>query len=213
MGSFFALSSSVFTGHGSGSGLFAGCYAAGLFALGAGNALGYEGRSLWLHHTVPGPAAADWAGRIAATVTVGMVPVVLATALSCAFGSGWGYLPAALALGLVVLATMASLAAVLSVVFPYPMPDVDSSPFSTSLGGGMRSMISVAVLLGGTAVLTSPVLALAAAGRAGWAPGLPLAVVAAPVWAFLAAAAGSRAAGAVHDRRAPEVFAIVSPRS
>ncbi|MDQ1657617.1 MAG: type transport system permease protein [Cryptosporangiaceae bacterium] len=213
MGSFFALSSSVFTGHGSGSGLFAGCYAAGLFALGAGNALGYEGRSLWLHHTVPGPAAADWAGRIAAPVTVGMVPVVLATALSCAFGSGWGYLPAALALGLVVLATMASLAAVLSVVFPYPMPDVDSSPFSTSLGGGMRSMISVAVLLGGTAVLTSPVLALAAAGRAGWAPGLPLAVVAAPVWAFLAAAAGSRAAGAVHDRRAPEVFAIVSPRS
>jgi ABC-2 type transport system permease protein len=213
VGSFFALSSSVFGGHGGGSGLFAGSYAAGLFALAAGNALGYEGRSLWLHHTVPGPAAADWAGRIAATITVGMLPVTLASVLSCALGGGWGYLPAALTIGLVVLAAMSAVAAVLSVVFPYPMPDVDSSPFSTSLGGGMRSLVSVAVLLAGTAVLTLPVLALAVAGRAGWTPGLPLAAVAAPVWAFGLAAAGSRAAGALHDLRAPEVFAIVSPRS
>jgi hypothetical protein len=71
----------------------------------------------------------------------------------------------------------------------------------------------VLVLMIGALMLTSPVLALIVAGLAGWGPGLPLAVIVSLGYAPALAAGGAWAAGALHDRRAPEVLAVVAPRT
>jgi ABC-2 type transport system permease protein len=108
---------------------------------------------------------------------------------------------------------MSAAGAALGALFPYPMPDVDAHPFSTSLGGGVRATISVLVLVITSAVLCAPVTALGVAWLLGWGPGGPLAAIAGLGYAPALVAAGAWAAGALHDRRAPEILAVVSPRS
>jgi ABC-2 type transport system permease protein len=212
-GTFFGFSSSAFTGGASSVGPFTGCYTAAIFALGMGNALGYEGRSLWLHHVVPGPVWPDWAGRIVAAVSVGMIPATVASVAGAAISGGWALLPVAIALAVVVLAALCAVAAILGTVFPYPMANVDANPFSSSMGGGLRAMASMLVLMIGSLALISPVLALVIAGASGWTPGLALGVIAGLGYAPALVAGGAWAAGAIQDRRGPEILAVVAPRT
>jgi ABC-2 type transport system permease protein len=214
VGTFFGFSSSMFTGGPSHASAFTGCYAAAIFALGMGNALGYEGRALWLHHVVPGPSWPDWAGRIAATIGIGVVPALLASVAGAGISGGWDLLPPAIVTAVVVLAAMCAVASVLAVVFPYPMANVDANPFSSSLGGGLRAAVSALLLMVGALVLSLPIVALVISGTAGgWSPGLALATVAGLGYAPALAAAGAWAAGAIQDRRGPEILAVVAPRT
>jgi ABC-2 type transport system permease protein len=194
-----------------GGAVFGGCWIAAAYAVSMANTLGYEGRSLWLHHVVPGSSLPDWGGRILAAVTIGAVPAVAVSTVGAASSGEWALLPAALGLTAVILGAECGVSAILGVLLPYPMPDADSNPFSTSSGGGVRAFLGVLAGFVMATVLGLPVIVLTIAGLAGWTPGLALAGIVGLGYAPLLVAAAGWLAAKLHDQRAPEVLAIVAP--
>jgi ABC-2 type transport system permease protein len=211
-GSFLGLSPMLLGGDPSGA-VFGGCWIAAIYAISFGNPLGYEGRSLWLHHAVPGRSSSDWAGRIAAALVIGAIPAALVSTAAAALTDRWALLPAALGLSVVILAVECGTGAILGIALPYAMPDVDANPFNTGSGGGVRAILALVVCGLSALVLGAPVIGLVALSLLGWAPGSLLAGVVGLVYSPLLVFLASRAAGALHDRRAPEVLAVVAPRT
>lgn len=211
VGMFVGLSTALFGG-GVGTGaVFAGCWVAAILALGAANFLGQEGRSFWVHLTVPGDSTPDWLGRILACGIVGIVPSVVVSTIMAGVSGHWNALPGALGVIAVVLAAGAGVNAVVSVLVPYPMPESDSNPFAGNNGGGVGAVVGMMVGMGAIAVLCTPAIALAIVGALWWTPAtfLGLLVGAALVWPVVLGCA--KVSAAVQRQRGPELLMAVTP--
>jgi ABC-2 type transport system permease protein len=147
---------------------FAALWMVGFSVLQLSNLYGYDGTSVWHTIVTPGAARADVRGRQWAwTLIVGPIAILAAAILPGATGQAWAY-PWVLGLLPALIGTAAGFIVLLSVYWPYPMPQGEN-PFA--LGNNTRPgfsraavrFLSVAIL----AVGAVPSLILLLVG-AGW---------------------------------------------
>ncbi|MGH3682839.1 MAG: ABC transporter permease, partial [Natronosporangium sp.] len=97
---------------------------------------------------------------------------------------------------------------VVSVLGAYPLPE-SSNPFAAATGSGIAKSLLALVAIVTAYAAASPVLVAASLLGDAWPW---LAVPVGVAYGVAAAALGSRLAGDLLDRRAPELLAAVTPR-
>ncbi|WP_433053840.1 ABC transporter permease [Dactylosporangium sp. CS-033363] len=172
------------------------------------NQFGNDGTAYALHMLTAIPGQVELAAR---AVAVGILafPLLLAGTIAASILSGHAdQLAAAIGVGLCAFGISVGAAGITSVLAPYPMPD-STNPFAMNSGrGGAKGLLSF-VSMFATWILTAP-LAVAFAllpGGTSWIL-LPIGLA----WGFALAWLGTRLAGNVLQRRAPEVLAAVTPK-
>jgi ABC-2 type transport system permease protein len=137
------------------------------------NQFGWDGPAYWANAVSGADPRGDLAGRNLAAMLVGLLTAaLLAVALATVTG-GWLYVPVALCLAAGVLAVVLGVADVISVRFPYPVPEVTSNLWAVQ-GAGQGCLVGLAQMLAFTVegVLLLPVAILVAVGVAAWPPAL-----------------------------------------
>ncbi|MEV0132289.1 ABC transporter permease [Dactylosporangium sp. NPDC050688] len=172
------------------------------------NQFGNDGTAYALHMLTNVPGQVELAAR---AIGVGILTFPLLAAGTVAvsvLSDHTAQLPAALGVGLCAYGISVGAAGVTSVLAPYPMPD-SANPFAMNTGqGSAKSMLSfVSMII--TWVLTAPLLVafLLLPDGFQWVL-LPAGLL----WGFALAWVGTRVAGNLLERRAPEVLIAVTPK-
>jgi ABC-2 type transport system permease protein len=184
--------------------LFAGAFV-GLVLV---NQFGNDGTAYALHMLTNVPGQVELTAR-AVGVGVLTFPLLAAGTVAVSVLSGHAaQLPAALGVGLCAFGISVGAAGITSVLAPYPMPD-SANPFAMNTGqGSAKSMLSfVSMII--TWVLTAPLMVAFVLLPDGW---IWLLVPAGLVWGATLAWVGTRIAGNLLERRAPEVLVAVTPK-
>lgn len=191
--------------------LLIGPVVAGLVGLTMLNHTAFDGTALWNHLAACLPGYVDRHGRALGTL-VWSVPLIVVAATAGALLAGRPELvPAAAGAGVTVLLAGLAVAAVTSVMVPFPAPPPGANPFTTPSGGNVITMAQQ--LVGGTVVAATGAPAMALLALAVWwnaAVGLLL-LVAGPVYGWLLLRAGTRIGGGRLDDRGPEIMAKIIP--
>ncbi len=172
------------------------------------NQFGNDGTAYALHMLTNVPGQVELAAR-AVGVGVLTFPLLAAGTVVVSVLSGHtAQLPAALGVGLCAFGISVGTAGITSVLAPYPMPD-SANPFAMNTGqGSAKSLLSfVSMIL--TWVLASPMLVafVLLPDHLHWVL-LPTGLL----WGLALAWVGTRVAGNLLERRAPEVLAAVTPK-
>ncbi|MBX9244963.1 hypothetical protein ICW40_09090, partial [Actinotalea ferrariae] len=179
---------------------------AGTIAWGRHNDLAFDGSVLWMHVVAAVPGRADRLGRVLATVAWA-APATAAVSLVVAWVGGRPDLaPASLGASLGVLGVGLAVSAVLSPLFPYPVPAAGENPYSAQVGSLGASMLAQLVTSGATLVACAPVLVLYGLAL-WWEPDLVVAVLLAGLGTGAGAVVlGVRLGGQVYDARSRRVL-------
>ncbi|MGI5246198.1 ABC transporter permease [Dactylosporangium sp. CA-139066] len=172
------------------------------------NQFGNDGTAYALHILAGVPGQVELAARALAVGALTFPVLTAATVAVAIIGGEGAQLPAALGVGLCTYGISVGAAGITSVLAAYPVPDTNN-PFAANAGrGGLRSLLSFVSMLA-TWVLTAPVTIAFALlpGALTWVL-LPVGLA----WGLALAWVGTRLAGNLLQRRAPEVLAAVSPR-
>ena len=182
---------------------------AGLFlGLMLANQFGNDGSAYALHLLVGVPGRAELVARALGVAVLTLPPLALGAAAAAVVGGSLAQLPAALGAGLAAFGVSVGVAGLTSVLAPHAMPD-STNPFALNSGSatakGLLSLVSMLI----SAVLAAPplVMYLLLPGAYRW-----LLLPVGALWGLVGGWIGSYAAGAVLDRRAPEVLYAVTPR-
>ncbi|MFC5380995.1 hypothetical protein [Aquipuribacter nitratireducens] len=170
------------------------------------NEIAFDGGALWLALSAAVRGRDDRAARALAMLVWG-APVTTAVAVASAVaGDRHDLAPALVGASLGVLLVGTAVAAVTSVLYPYPVPPAGSNPFSGTSGSGAAALLQQAV--GGLALapLLAPVGVLLVWAWATPAVGWVLALVG-PLYGALLLAVAVRLGGRVYDSRGPELLA------
>jgi ABC-2 type transport system permease protein len=157
-------------------------------------------------HLLTGVAArVDVRARVAA-LTLVLVPVLLAVAITFAVMTGQvARLPVALGALFATFGVTTGAASALSIDGAFPMPE-SRNPFATRTGGGTSKGLLSLVVMVGTVVCTAPVY-VATYFVPAWAmPPIGLA------WGLGAVALGTSVAAGRLSKRGPELLLAVTPR-
>ncbi|GGM10963.1 transporter [Dactylosporangium sucinum] len=184
--------------------LFAGAFV----GLALVNQFGNDGTAYALHMLTSVPGQVELAAR-ALGVGILTFPLLAVGTIVVSIVSGHAaQLPAALGVGLCAFGVSVGAAGITSVLAPYPMPDT-TNPFTMNSGrGSVKSLLSF-VSMFVTWLLTAPLLVAFTflPDRLTWLV-LPLGVA----WGLALGWVGTRVAGSLLERRAPEVLAAVTPK-
>ncbi|HTJ37420.1 MAG TPA: ABC transporter permease [Dactylosporangium sp.] len=184
--------------------LFAGAFV-GLVLV---NQFGNDGTAYSLHMLTGVPGQVELATR-ALAVGILTFPLLIAGTVAASVVSGHpAQIPAALGVGLAAFGVSVGAAGITSVLAPYPMPDTNN-PFAMNTGrGGVKGLLSLVTMFA-TWVLTAPLgVAYALLPNDLTFVLLPLGVG----WGLAFGWVGTRLAGSLLQRRAPEVLAAVTPK-
>jgi ABC-2 type transport system permease protein len=206
-----AAGMTVILGLGSGSvgPFFPVCMTAMIIGAGGANGFGNDGPALWMHAVVTGRSRdlrADLAGKNLASALLGTVVVLAVSVLSTAMHGVPADLPRVFLAGLGVLGIGIGVATVVSVLFPYALPEHRGNVLGHP-GAGKGGVAFAAALssTGGALVLSLPVLV-------GNAVGGPVAWTTAAIAPFYGAAiawAARRFAARLGINRLPEILVAV----
>ncbi|MET7418108.1 ABC transporter permease [Dactylosporangium sp. NPDC005555] len=172
------------------------------------NQFGNDGTAYALHMLTNVPGQIELAAR---AIGVGILtfPLLAAGTVAVSVLSGHtDQLAPALGIGLCSYGISVGAAGITSVLAPYPMPDT-TNPFAMNTGqGSAKSMLSFVSMIV-TWVLTAPLIVafFLLPGGLTWTL-LPVGLV----WGFALAWVGTRLAGNLLERRAPEVLVAVTPK-
>jgi ABC-2 type transport system permease protein len=172
------------------------------------NQFGNDGTAYALHMLTAVPGQIELAAR-ALAVGILAFPLLIAGTVTASLLSGHpAQIPAALGVGLCAFGISVGAAGITSVLAPYPMPDTNN-PFAMNTGrGGVKGLLSL-VSMFATWILTSPLgIAYALLPNAWTWILLPVGIAYGLALSWL----GTRLAGALLQRRAPEVLAAVTPK-
>jgi ABC-2 type transport system permease protein len=177
------------------------------------NQFGWDGPAYWANAVSGADPRGDLVGRNLAAMLVGLATsAMLAVALAAVTG-GWLYVPVALCLAFGVLAMVLGVADVISVRFPYPVPEVTSNLWAVQ-GTGQGCLVGLAQTLALTVecVLLLPVAVLVAVGVAAWPPALAIACLVAVVAGLVVWRAGLGISARWLRDHQPELLVALSPR-
>jgi ABC-2 type transport system permease protein len=140
------------------------------------NQFGHDGPAYWTNLAAGADPRGDLVGKNLATALAGLAATVALAVVLAAVTGGWLYVPVALCLAVGVLAVSLGVADVVSVRFPYPLPEVTSNLWAVQAPGqgclvGLVQMAAFAV----QGLLLLPLLALVGVGLAAWPPALAIA--------------------------------------
>jgi ABC-2 type transport system permease protein len=174
------------------------------------NQFAYDGSAYAAHLLAHVPGRVELRARAAAIGLVA-IPVQLAVVLVVTIlTDSLAQLPAGIGLLAAGFGASLAAAALLSVLAPYALPE-NTNPFSMNSGGGSAKGILTVVALTVTLIISAPVLVasfLLADTTFGPSALLGIGVLYGLALAWL----GTVAAGAVLDRRGPEILAAITPR-
>lgn len=181
---------------------------AALLPLSAFAELSYDGTAFAAQVGAGMRGRADRLGRAAALLVIAAPTSIVVQLGVTAITDRWHDLPALLGLCLGVLLTATGVAAVSSAIVVVPVPRVGRNPFAAPAGAATLSIAASYAVLGATAVVTTPVIALFVAAILTGAATLGWATLAAGVLVGCAGlAAGILVGGRILDRTAPETLA------
>ncbi|MFF5231067.1 ABC transporter permease [Dactylosporangium sp. NPDC000521] len=184
--------------------LFAGAFV-GLVLV---NQFGNDGTAYALHMLTNVPGQVELAARAAGVGILAFPLLAAGTVVVSVIAGHTGQLPAALGVGLCAFGISVGAAGITSVLAPYPMPDT-TNPFAMNTGqGSAKSMLSL-VCMFATWALTAPLIVafFLLPDALAWVL-LPAGLL----WGAGLAWTGTRLAGNLLERRAPEVLAAVTPK-
>ncbi|WP_238009241.1 ABC transporter permease [Dactylosporangium sp. AC04546] len=184
--------------------LFAGAFV-GLVLV---NQFGNDGTAYALHMLTNVPGQVELTARALGVGVLTFPLLAVGTIVVSVVSGNAAQLPAALGVGLCAFGISVGAAGITSVLAPYPMPDT-SNPFAMNTGrGSVKSLLSFVSMLA-TWLLTAPLLLAFTflPDHLTWLL-LPVGVA----WGLALGWIGTRVAGALLERRAPEVLAAVTPK-
>ncbi|WES64147.1 hypothetical protein P0L94_16980 [Microbacter sp. GSS18] len=181
---------------------------AALLPLSAFAELSYDGTAFAAQVAAGIRGRADRLGRAVALLVIAAPTTVVVQIGVIAITGRWADLPALLGLCLGVLLTASGVAAVSSAVVVVPVPRAGRNPFAAPAGAATLSIAASYAVLGATAVIASPVIAVFVAAVWTGAPALGWITLAAGVLVGCAGLAGGvLIGGRILDRTAPETLA------
>ncbi|MER7002921.1 ABC transporter permease [Dactylosporangium sp. NPDC000555] len=172
------------------------------------NQFGNDGTAYALHILASVPGQVELAARALAVGILTLPLLSAVTVVVAIVGGHTAQLPAALGVGLCAFGISVGASGITSVLVPYPMPDT-TNPFAMNTGrGGAKGLLSF-VSMFATWALTAPlaIAFLLLPDAVSWVL-LPIGLA----WGFALAWLGTRLAGNLLQRRAPEVLAAVTPK-
>jgi ABC-2 type transport system permease protein len=191
-------------------GLSLGAFMGGAIGWGRHNDVAYDGSAFWLHVAARVPGWADRVGRTVSTVVWAAPLTVLMSLVGAAVAGRWELAGAAVGSGVGVLLAGLAVSAVVSAMFPYPVPQAGANPYSAQLGAVGASLVAQLVASMATLALSAPVLALHAAA-VWWDPAFaPATLVVGVVGGAGVLAAGVVLGGRVYEARAPALLARIA---
>ncbi|MGO4601544.1 hypothetical protein [Terrabacter sp. 2YAF2] len=173
------------------------------------NAVAYESDAVWLHIVSGMSGRDDRRGRLVPVTVLAAVLVPVYVLVGVAVAARWDLLPAVLGLSVALLGAGHAVSSVMSIGFPYPVPQAGESPFSAPPGAAGITIAAQSMASLGTVVLAGPAILLAwlawqGSAAADWGAGL-VGLVAGVGVAVIGVGAGAR----LYDRRAPELLSAL----
>ncbi|MFI5913787.1 ABC transporter permease [Dactylosporangium sp. NPDC051541] len=193
---------------GSGALVFSLLFAGGFVGLALVNQFGNDGTAYALHMLTAVPGQVELAARAVAVGILTFPLLLVGTVVASIISGHAASLPAALGVGLGSFGISVGMAGITSVIAPYAMPETNN-PFAMNSGrGGGKALLSF-VCMFATWLLAAPIAAASTLLPDGltWIL-LPIGLA----WGFAFAWLGTRLAGNLLQRRAPEVLAAVTPK-
>ena len=183
-----------------------------LVGLSVGQDLSYDGSALWLHLSAGVRGAEDRLGRVMSTCTIYVPLIVILLVVALATTGRWNLLPTVVGLTLGLMLTGLGVGCVVGALWQWPAPPPGANPFQRGNSGGLPSLLSFSVTMGGTLLLSLPIIALAI-----WSFFTPwvgyLTIPVGLVIGLVALRIGITQGGRLLDRRWPEVLGAVSERT
>ncbi len=171
-----------------------------------------DGTALWMHLAAALPGHVDRRGRTVGTLVWSAPLVVVAAVAGPLLVDRPDLAPATMGAGLTVLLAGLAVAAVTSVVAPFPAPPPGANPFATPSGGNIVTMAQQLAASLVLTVTTAPAVALLAV-LVFWqnAAVSLLLLLAGPAYGWLLLRVGNRIGGRRLDERGPEIMARIAP--
>jgi ABC-2 type transport system permease protein len=171
--------------------------------------LSYDGTALWLHISAGISGAEDRAGRVMSTMTVYIPPIVILLAVAMITTGEWHLLVPAVGLTFALMLTGLGVGSLVGTLWQWPAPPPGANPFNMGNAGGLPSLLSFAVTMCCTLILTLPTIALVVwSFFTPWVGYLTLPV--GLVCGFIVLHIGIARGGRILDRRWPEAMLAVS---
>ena len=177
------------------------------------NQFGWDGPAYWANAAAGADPRGDLAGRNLAAMLAGLgATALLAVALAAVTGA-FTYVPVAVCVGGGVLAVVLGVCDVVSVRFPYPVPEVTSNLWAVQGTGqgcltGLMQMVAFAV----EGALLLPVFVLVGVGALLWRPALLIACPAAVLYGLVLWRVGLGIGARWLRDHQPELLVALTPR-
>ena len=179
------------------------------------NQFSFDGSAFAAHLLTQVPGKVELRARAAAIGMVAVPVQLLVVVVVAILGGSYARLPAGLGLLAASFGVSVAVAAILSVLAPYALPE-NTNPFAINSGGGSaKGLLAILALLGTLALSTPVVVASALLSDVPLGPWLvgPWVVLAIGLgYGMVAVWLGTYIAGDLLERRGPEVLVAVTPR-
>ncbi len=170
------------------------------------NELAFDGSAFWTTLATGVRGRDDRGARVVALLVWAVPFTVVVSVLGAELGGRPDLAPAAAGLAVGALLVGNGVAAVASVLLPFPVPPAGSNPFAGNPGSATAALVQQGLSVLVLAPLLAPLLGLAVWSWSEPAVGWLLAVVG-TVWGTALLAVGVAVGGRVMDRRGPELLA------
>ena len=177
------------------------------------NQFGFDGAAYWTQVAAGVDPRGDLSGRNLASLLSGMATTTVLSVLLAAVTGGWLYVPVALCLGLGVLLLSLGVADVVSVRFPYPLPE-DATNLWAVQGTGQGCLVGVVQMVAFAAqgLLVAPLAVVVVTGLVAWPPALVLVCPLAIGYGVFVWRVGLGVGAGWLGGHQPELLAALSPR-
>jgi len=174
--------------------------------------LSYDGTALWLHISAGISGAEDRAGRVMSTMTIYLPLIVILLGVAMITTGEWHLLVPAVGLTFALMLTGLGVGCLVGTLWQWPAPPPGANPFGVGNAGGLPSLLSFAVTMIGTLILTLPTIALVVwSFYTPWVGYLTLPV--GLLCGFIVLRIGIAQGGRILDRRWPEAMLAVSEKT
>jgi ABC-2 type transport system permease protein len=174
--------------------------------------LSYDGTALWLHISAGITGAEDRAGRVMSMITIYLPLIVILLGFAMITTGEWHLLVQAVGLTFALMLTGLGVGSLVGTLWQWPAPPPGANPFSLGNAGGLPSLLSFAVTMFCTLILTLPTIALVVwSFFTPWVGYLTLPI--GLVCGFIVLRIGIAQGGRILDRRWPEAMLAASERA